>query len=119
MRRIVIDRLGDQRPDDAQFIGHSPQLRELIANFLPRLTELGELVLRAEALQLLPLKLRDRLPLRDRLGHRLPVLLGQLRLVVECFEVTRPSRHAEMNDPLRLRRPMQRRDDSGPASVRR
>ena len=50
----------------------------------PDLAELLERVLRPEALELLALELRDRLALGERLGHRLAVHLGELRLVVEA-----------------------------------
>ena len=57
----------------------------------------------AEALQLLALELRDRLALGERLGHRLAVHLGQLRLVVEGLQVRRPAGHGQEDDPLGLR----------------
>ena len=68
-------------------------VREDLADLLARLAELLERMLRAEAVQLLPLQLGDRLALGERLGHRLAVHLGQLRLVVERFQVRRPAGH--------------------------
>ena len=69
-------------------------------------------MLRSKALQLLALKLRDRLALGKRLGHRLAVHLGQLGLVVERFQVRRPARHRQKNDPLGSRCNVQRIDDA-------
>ena len=94
------------------------EVREERADLLARLAELLEGVLRGEALQLLALELGDRLPLGERLGHRLAVHLGQLRLVVERLQVRRPAGHAQEDDPLGLRGEVQRVDDapaSGPA----
>ena len=51
-------------------------------------------------LQLLALQLGDRLALGERLGHRLAVERGELRLVVEGFELRRPARHVEEDDAL-------------------
>src|SRR5439155_8140417 len=48
--------------------------------------------------------LRDRLPLRERLRHRLAVELVELRLVVERFEVARPAAHVQEDHALRLGR---------------
>ena len=68
-------------------------VREQRRDLLPRLAAALERVLRAEAAELLPLQLRDRLALGERLGHRLAVHLGELRLVVEGLEVRRPAGH--------------------------
>ena len=66
----------------------------------------------AKQFKLLPLQLRDRLALGDRLGHRLAVQFGQLGLVVERFQVRRPAGHVEIDDPLAARREMQRMNDA-------
>ena len=87
MRRVVVDRLGLQRLDDAQFVGHRVQVREDFADLLAALAVLAKGVLRREAIELLTLKLRDRLTLGERLRHRLAVHLGELRLVVQCLQV--------------------------------
>ena len=55
---------------------------------------------RPEDLQLLALELGDRLALGERLGHRLAVELGELRLVVERLELRRPARHVQEDDAL-------------------
>ena len=83
-------------------------------DLLPGLAELLELMLRPEAVQLLPLKLGDRLALGERLGHRLAVHLGQLRLVVERLQMRRPAGHVQPDDALGLRREVQRPHDAGP-----
>ena len=69
-------------------------------------------MLRAEALQLLALQLGDRLALGERLGHRLAVHLGELRLVVERLQVRRPAGHVQEDDALGLRREVQRIHDA-------
>ena len=88
---IVVDLLGPHRADDADLVGDAADVREQLADLLPGLAELLEAVLRPEALQLLALELGDRLALGERLGHRLAVHLGELRLVVERLEVRRPA----------------------------
>ena len=59
--------------------------------YLPRLAELLEACVRAEAGQLLPLELRDLLPLVNDSGIGCAVHLGELRLVVERLEMRRPA----------------------------
>jgi hypothetical protein len=108
--RVVVDGLGPQRADDANLIGNRAEVREDLADLLARFAVLQELVLRPEALQLLSLKLRDWLPLGERFGHRLPVHLGQLGLVVERLQVRRPARHRQEDDPPGLGGQVQRMD---------
>ncbi len=114
VRRVVVDRLGHHGPDDADLVGDAPDVREELADLLARLAELLERVLRREALERLPLELRDRHPRRERAGHRLAVHLGELRLVVERLQVRRPAGHAEEDDPFRLRREVRRVDHPSP-----
>src|SRR5437868_303100 len=115
MSRVVIDRLSAERADDANLVGDGAKMREYLADFLARLAVLLERMLRGKALQLLTLKLRDRLPLGERLGHRLAVHFGQLRLVVERFQVRRPARHRQEDNPLSSRNEVQRIDDAAAA----
>ncbi len=84
---------------------------------MPALAVLLEAPLRAEAGELRALQLRDRLALRDRLGHRLAVPLRELRLVVEQFEVARPAGHHQEDDALGLRRNVRLRDDASGRST--
>ena len=70
------------------------------AEKLAGLAEFLERMLRCEAVQLLPLKLSDRLTLGKRFRHRLAVHLGQLRFVIEAFQVGRSARHVQIDDPL-------------------
>src|SRR5690348_3557358 len=74
-------------------------------------------MLRGIAVERLPLKLSDRLPLRNRLGHRLAAELSELRLIVERFQVRRSARHVKKDDPLRPLTEVQRIDDAMPALV--
>ena len=62
--------------------------------------------------QLLALQLRDRLALGERLGHRLAVHRGELRLFVEQFQVRRPARHAQEDHALGLLHEVQRIHDA-------
>ena len=67
------------RADDADLVGDRAEVREDLADLLARfLPNLLERMLRREAVELLPLKLGDRLALGERLGHRLAVHLRQL-----------------------------------------
>ena len=79
--------------------------------------ELEQAVLRSEAFEHRILKLGDRLPLRKGFGHRLAVHLGELGLVVERLQVRGAAGHRQPDDPLGLRRMMQRGD--GPLSPSR
>ncbi len=93
-------------------VGDRAEVGKQLANLLPRLAEPLEAELRREAIQLRPLKLGDRLALGERLRHRLAVEFGQLRLVVEGFQVRRPARLVEPDHPLCLGRKVQRIDHS-------
>ena len=88
------------------------------ADVLPALAVVLELMLGAEALEIVPasLQLRDGLPFRDRLGHGLAVHLRQLRLVVESLKMGRTSRHAEVDHSFRFLGKMRLLDDAGPFS---
>ncbi len=76
-----------------------------------------ELVLRAEAVQLLTLELGDLLAAGDRLGHGLAVEPGQLGLRIERLQVAHAAGHVEPDDPLGLGRAVQGMEDPPPAVV--
>ena len=76
MGRVVINRLGAQRPDDANIVRDFLDVWKDRRDFLARLTGLHELVLRGEAIQLGALELGDWLALGERLRHRLAVHRG-------------------------------------------
>ena len=67
-------------------------LRKQFAHLLAGLAVLLKLVLRPEAGQRLPAKLRDLLPLGEGFRHRLAMHLGELRLVIERLQMGRPAR---------------------------
>ena len=67
-----------------------------------------------EAFQRLALQLRDLLALGERFRHRLAVSLFELGLGVEGFQVRRPARHVEVNDPLGLGGMVERLHHSAP-----
>ena len=104
MGRVVVDLLGDHRADDADVVskllmpGSKTSLIHLAA--WPVAVELEHRAV--PRLQLLVLELCDRLALGVRLGHRLVVKLGQLRLVVERLQMRRSAGHAEEDDALGL-----------------
>ena len=98
--RIVIDGVGRHRADQADVAEHRADVGEERADFGAVGAHLRKGMLRAKAGQLLPLQLRELLSLRHALGHRLPVELCQLRLVVEGFEVRRPTGHRQPDHPL-------------------
>ena len=103
MSRVVVDGLGDQRPDDTDLVGDASDVREQFADLLPRIAELLERILRGEAFERLPLELGDWHPGRERAGHRLAVHIGQLRLVIQSLQVRRSAGHTEEDHPLGLR----------------
>ena len=95
---VVIERMMQMSSATEPMCGNSSQISA------PHLPNFLKLALRAEAVQLLPLELRDLLALGDALRHRLAVHLGELRLVVERLQVRRPAGHRQPDDALRLRR---------------
>ena len=118
VRRVVVDGLGGHGADDAQLVGDGAGLLEQLAHLLAVLPELLEAKLRPVAVQLGTLQLRDLLPLRERVRHRLAVHLRELRLVIPRLQVRRPARHREPDDALGLRREVQRVYDAGPLVLR-
>src|SRR5262249_45371357 len=75
MRRVVVNGFPSHGPDDANVVRHGTDLRKDLADFLTVGATFLEGMLRREAVELLTLKLRNRLPLRKRVGHRLAVHL--------------------------------------------
>ena len=112
VRRVVVDLLGPHRPHDARFVDDAADVREQVADQLPRLSELLEAVRRPEAGQLLSLELGNLLSSGERLRHRLAAHVGELRLVVERLEVRRPAGLIQKDDALRLRRKVERVHDA-------
>src|SRR5690606_5104419 len=101
--RIVIDLLRAKRADDADLVGDRPDVRKRLGDLLAGGAPPSKGMLRTEAMELLSLELRDRLPRRDGCGHVLAVHLRELRLRVEGLEVRRPSRHDEEDHAFRTR----------------
>ena len=98
MSGVVIDLLGSKRTYDAHLVRDLSEVREQGTDCLSRLTKLAERVLRSKALKFAALKLGDRLALGEGFRHGFAVHLGKLGLVVQRFQMRRPSRHAEEND---------------------
>jgi hypothetical protein len=100
VRRIVVDRVGLQRSDDANVVRDRADVRQYGGDFLPGLAPTLERELRGQALELLVLQLGDWLALGQRGRHRLAVHLGQLRLVIQRFQMRRAAGHAKEDDRL-------------------
>ena len=106
MGRVVVNRLGGHRADDAEFVHHRTDVREKLANFRAGLSKPSELELRAVAQQLFALQLRQLFAAGHAFGHRLAVHLREFGLGIERFQMRRPSRHREPDDAPDLRRVM-------------
>jgi hypothetical protein len=92
--------------DEADVVDHAADVRKQLADLdlvLPELRELGAAARSSSA----ALKLRELLPLRERLRHRLAVHLRELRLRIERLQMRRSARHREPDHPLRLLRQRQ------------
>ena len=100
VRRVMVDLLGNQRAHHGDIVGHLGVPRQVIADVQSVFAMLAELDERPEALELFALKLRDGLPGRIGVGHRLAVKLRQFGFGVEGFEMGRSAGHAEKNDSL-------------------
>ena len=112
----MIDGIGGQRTDNRNVIGHTPDVREEIANVLAGLAKLLEIMLRAEAGQIvsLALQLGNRLALGDAFRHRFAIHLAQLRLVIERLQMTRAAGHAQVDHPFHFRLVMWHGEDARP-----
>src|SRR4051794_13062349 len=112
-RRIVIDRLGVHRLDDGDVVDDPGGMRKQFADPCAGLAVLREFERRLCDEQLrLPHRLRDALPLANRIRNLRPLKLRQHRLVVECLELRRTAGLVEEDDALRRRRKMRHADES-------
>ena len=103
--RIVVDRLGVHRLDDAELVHDLGGVRQQFADPGARLAVPGELELRSGDRKR-PLKrghAGQALPHADRRRQFLAVHRAQLRLVVEQLELRRPATLKEVDDALRAR----------------
>ena len=87
MCRVVVDRIRGHRADEADVIDDGADLREEFADLSLVASELGKLMLRAEAGELLALELGELLTFGETLRHGLAMHLGELGLGVECLQV--------------------------------
>ena len=99
---VVIERTMQMSSAIEPICGKSSQIS------VPHLPNFLKIVLRAEALELCALKLRDLLPLVSESGIGWPFSSRELRLVIEGLEVRRAARHAEVDDAFRLLREIER-----------
>ena len=113
-RRIVIDRLGRKRLDEAQFVGHSRQMREQFADGRAALPVPRELEHRRHDGKFFLARRHPRQPLSlpNRLGQVGAAPLLQLGLVIEQFELRGGSRLKQVDHPLGLRREAHRASTS-------
>ena len=79
-RRIVVDRLGVHRADDADVVGDGANVRKDLRDLLAGFAEPPKPMLRPEAAQSLPLELRDRLPVVKEAGIGCPSICRSLGL---------------------------------------
>src|SRR5438874_6348231 len=100
MGGIVVDGLRFHGANDAYVIGDRANLRKDLGDLLAVLAEFLELMLWTEAVELLPLQLRDWLPLGKGFGHRLPMHLGELGSIIKCLQMRWTARHVEIDDAL-------------------
>ncbi len=84
---IMIDLFGDHRTNHTEVIRHFAMPWQKIADQLAALTAGTKSGERSKTTQFLPLQLRDRLPLRVGLRHRLPVHSLQLRFEIKSFKL--------------------------------
>ena len=101
--RVVINLLGQHRPDDADVVGHLRVPRQKVADQLPALAILFKLRQVALNFKDRVLKLSDRLALRERCGHRLPVHFVEFWFVIERLQMRRSSGHTEEDDAFGFR----------------
>ena len=109
----MVDLLGDHGTDHRNVVGHLLVPREIVGDILsalPVFFELGEMPLHLESLTL---KLRDRLPLRERFRHWLAVEPVELRFVIKGFKMGGTAGHAEENDAFGFRGVMRKAGKSG------
>jgi len=112
----MVDLLGYHRADNTNLVGDAGDVRKDLANLLLRLAPLAERMLRAQATQFLgSLKLCNRLAIGQRFGDGLAVHFRQGRLVIECLQMGRTTRHGKINDAPRAGRKRWRIGDTGPA----
>ncbi len=114
MRRVVVDRLGHHRADDADLVGDRAQVRQDRADLLATGSAAAKRMLGSETDQLLPLELSDRHALGERLRHRLAVHLGERRLGVERLQMRGAAGHVQIDDAFGLGGEVERMDDSRP-----
>ena len=95
MGRIVVDLTGVHGADDRYVVRDGPDFRKLVANALFGFAIFLKGMLGSEALKGLALKLGDRLPFREGLGHGFAVHFPKLGLVVQGLEVRGASGHAK------------------------
>ena len=115
VRRVVVDRLGHHRADDADVVGDRGQVREDRADLLAAGPQRWNGCWGAKQTSFWPWSWAIGMPLGERLGHRLAVHLGQVGLVVERLQVRRAAGHVQVDDPLGLGGEVERMDRAGPS----
>ena len=119
-RRVVVDRLGVHRADEAELVDDLGRLRQELADPGADCPCRRELEDRAGQRQgrLVRRHARQPLPHPDRVGQVLAVHPVQQRLVIEQVELRRPAAHEQVDDPLRPGRKVRRRARPGtPGSI--
>ena len=113
--RIMVDRIGVHRTNHREIINMLGKMRKERGHLRAALAEFFKRKLRSQTGELLVLQLRDRLPLGVRCWHRLAVQLHQLRFVrIKRLQMRWTAGHVQIDDPLHLRRMMQRSHHARP-----
>jgi hypothetical protein len=114
-RRIVVDRLGVHRADEAKIIGDAREVREQFAHPRPALTLAGEAEDRGGHRKTLLARGHrgEPLPLADRFGQILAALRLHLRLGIEEVHLRGRAGLEEVDDPLCLRGMVRERRSGG------
>jgi len=90
-------------------------MRKYITQHLSRLTVRVEAMLGPKAFELAPLQLSNLATFGERFRHRLAVHFRQFWLVIQCLQVRRSARHAQMDHPTNSRPQVQGLHDAIPA----
>ena len=104
---IMNESVGLHRADDAQVVGHLGQTWKHRGDGLPGMAASAEGRLGRDTEMGRAVQGRERLPMRDGVGDRLAVKLGEFRLRIEGFQMRRTARHVKVDDVLGPRRVMQ------------
>ena len=117
MSRIVVDLFGIHRTNDGDLISQGGDVGKRSLIIIPIFPVAGEWEGEPFHLEFRSLELSDLLAFGEGLGHGLPIILFQHRLVVEGFQVRGPAGHTKVDDPLNFGRIMEAFEASRPVAL--